>query len=112
VIAVAISALWVVLGFSNTGTNYHFAPLVVTLTPALVARFASSTILSWSTIALSIVGGLVATTLGALMLVALVAFDGPTLATWLTPESEAIIMTAIGVGASMLIGRAGRRPAP
>ena len=111
-IAVAISAVWVVLAFANPGTNYHFAPLVVTMTPTFVARFGSSTTLSWSTTALSIVGGLVAATLGALMLLALVAFDGPTLATWLTPESEAIIMTAIGVGASMLIGRAGRRPAP
>jgi peptidoglycan/LPS O-acetylase OafA/YrhL len=112
IIATAVAAGWVLLAFANPGTNYHFAPLAVTVTPVLVARFASSTRLSGRTTLVAVIGGVFATTLGALMLLALVAFDGPTLAPGLSPEGEALIMTSMGVAIGVLIGRAGQRANP
>ncbi len=32
-IALVITALWVILGFGNVDTNYHVAPLIITLAP-------------------------------------------------------------------------------
>lgn len=107
-LAMGVAALWVVLGFVNAGTNYHFAPLVATLAPIVVVRLRRGRLVEWRTTVAAIIAGVMASTFGALMLLALVAFDGPTLAPGLTPESEAIMMVAIGVAAGLLIARAGR----
>jgi hypothetical protein len=107
-IALAISAVWVVFGFTNVNTNYHFAPLVITLAPIAVVRLRRARRVDTKTTIAAVAGGAGAATLGALMLLALVALDGPTLAPGLSPEGEAIIMVAIGVGSGLLIGRSGR----
>lgn len=109
-IALAIAAIWVVLGFTNVGTNYHFAPLVTTLAPIVVVRLRRARRVDTTTTIAAVAGGAGAATLGALMLLALVALDGPTLAPGLSPEGEAIIVVLIGVGSGLLIGRSGRDP--
>lgn len=109
-LALAITVAWVVLGFTNLNTNYHFAPLVITLTPVVVVRLRRERRLDVKTTLAAIAGGVGAATLGALMLLALVAFDGPTLAEGLSPEGEAIIMVALGVGVGLAVGLLGRAP--
>lgn len=111
-ITLVITALWVILGFSNVGTNYHFAPLIITLAPVMTVRLHRERRLDVITTLVALAGGVFAATLGALMLLALVAFDGPTLAAGLSPEGEAIAMVAIGVGSGLLIGRVGRDSRP
>ncbi len=109
-IALAITALWVLLGFANLNTNYHFAPLVITLAPIVVVRLRRKRRVDRTTTIAALAGGVSASALGALMLLALVAFDGPTLAAGLSPEGEAIIMVALGVAGGLAIGRLGRDP--
>lgn len=109
-LALAITAVWVVLGFNALNTNYHFAPLVITLTPIVVVRLRRERPVDLKTTLAALAGGVGAATLGALMLLALVAFDGPTLADGLSPEGEAIIMVALGVGAGLAVGLLGRPP--
>lgn len=111
-LALAITVAWVILGFINLNTNYHFAPLVITLTPIVVVRLRRERRLDLKTTLTALSGGVGAATLGALMLLALVAFDGPTLAEGLSPEGEAIIMVALGVGSGMAVGLIGRAATP
>lgn len=110
VLALAVTAAWVVLGFANLNTNYHFAPLVITLTPIVVVRLRREHRLDVKTTLTAIAGGVGAATLGALMLLALVAFDGPTLVEGLSTEGEAIIMVALGVGVGLAVGLLGPPP--
>lgn len=110
ILALAITVVWVVLGFNALNTSYHFAPLVITLTPVVVVRLRRERRLDLKTTLAALAGGVGAATFGALMLLALVAFDGPTLAEGLSPEGEAIIMVALGVAGGLAVGLFGRNP--
>jgi amino acid transporter len=110
IIALVITAVWVALGFTAVNTNYHLAPLVITVAPIVMVRLHREDRLDLPTTVAALTGGVFTAALGALVLLALVAFDGPTLAAGLSPEAEAIIMVAIGVLIGLLIGRGGRDP--
>ncbi|MGH8986801.1 MAG: hypothetical protein ACRDY6_23465 [Acidimicrobiia bacterium] len=104
VVTWAALGVWLLLGLANTGTTYHFAPLIVAAAGPVTARLDSETRLAWPEILVLGACSVSTAALGLIVLWAFGALDGPAVVGGSAPAETAVAI-AVGAVAGLVVGR-------